>query len=150
MPAAPKPGKKKINYIPIRKLKDLAWKNFSKYIRAVRDEGVCYTCGSVQKWQDTQCGHYESRKQSGSFLDERNNHCQCVKCNCWKDGNSNVYARNLIRDYGPHILNELAELNIKPLKHTHAEWVSIIMYYEAILELKGIKPAPRPKPLTIE
>lgn len=135
---------KKTKHLPISKLKDIAWKNFSRYIRAVRDKGVCYTCGVKLPWSSTQCGHYLSRVQSGTFLDERNNHCQCANCNMWKKGNEKEYARRLVRDYGPTILDDLHELNKRPLKRTHGEWQDLIVHYETKLIDAGIKPAFRP------
>ncbi len=148
---------KKVKYLPISKLKDIAWKVFSRYIRAVRDAApdqigfsVCYTCGKEAPWQQMQCGHYESRVSSGTFLDERNNHSQDEGCNLWKKGNLKVYARNLVRDYGKNILDELAELNMKPLKRTHEGWVKLILKYERKLKDAGIDCPSRPIKLTIE
>lgn len=148
---------KKIKYLPISKLKDVAWKVFSRYIRAVRDaeqdtlgSSICYTCGKEKPWPEMQCGHYESRVSSGTFLDEKNNHSQCSDCNMWKKGNLKVYARNLVRDYGPKILDTLAEQNQKPLKRTHEEWVKLILKYEKKLTEAGIDCPSRPVKLTVE
>jgi len=148
---------KKVRYLAISKLKDIAWKAFSRYIRAVRDAApdqlgfsVCYTCGAVAPWPECQCGHYESRISSGTFLDERNNHSQCSSCNMWKKGNHRVYARNLVRDYGKNILDVLAELNMKPFKRTHEGWVKLILKYERKLKEAGIECPSRPAKLTVD
>lgn len=155
--AKKKKRKKKIKYLPIAKLKDICWKAFSRYIRAVRDAApdqigfsVCYTCGAEKPWQEMQCGHYEERNKSGSFIDERNNHAQDESCNLWKKGNPRVYARNLVRDYGKNILQELSDLNKKPFKRTHEEWIKTILKYERKLIEAGIDCPARPKQLTVE
>lgn len=154
---AKKKQKKKLKYLPISKLKDIAWRVFSRYIRAVRDmapdspgTSVCYTCGKEDSWAKMQCGHFEGRISSGTFLDERNNHAQCPECNMWKKGNLRVYARYLVRDYGKTILDELAEMNTKPLKRNHEGWVKLILKYERKLNEAGIDCPSRPPKLTVE
>ncbi len=155
--AKKKKRKKKIKYLPVAVLKKIEWRAFSRYIRAVRDAApdqigfsVCYTCGKEGRWQDSHCGHYEERNKSGSFTDERNNHTQCEACNIHRKGNYKVYARNLVRDYGKNILQELADLNRKPFKRTHEEWIKLILKYERKLTEAGIDCPARPKQLTVE
>lgn len=155
--AKKKARKKKIRYIPINKLKDIAWKVISRYIRAVRDAApdqigisVCYTCGKEMPWPEMQCGHYESRVNSGTRLEPLNLASQCPGCNLWKKGNIQVYAKNLVRDHGPKILEKLAELNSKPHKWQHGELVSYIEKYEKKLIEAGIDCPSRPPKLTVE
>jgi len=75
-----------------------AWKWFSRYIRFVRDQGVCYTCGKVQDPKEMDTGHYKH----SAYLDfsEINCHCQCVSCNRDLYGNPKVYRRKLVEEYG--------------------------------------------------
>lgn len=53
-----------------------AWTIFSKYVRFIRDKGVCYTCGVKKDPKDMDAGHY---KHSDCLdFDEMNVHCQCL------------------------------------------------------------------------
>jgi len=63
----------------------------------IRDKGICYTCGVQKEISEMQAGHRHHGKLS---LDERNIHCQCVKCNMYLSGNLGAYERRLIEEYG--------------------------------------------------
>jgi hypothetical protein len=110
----------------LRILKGLAWKKFSAFIRE-RDKGICYTCGDTKPWREQQAGHFiHGSKYPVSYYDERNVHCQCIRCNHFLSGNLTVYAANLVRDFGPQILTELhAEKNIIKVGRD---------FYESIIE----------------
>jgi len=97
----PKPGK--IKKIPLVKLRKKAWDLHSKFVRM--EEGKCYTCGKVMRWQDLDAGHFVHKK-SLNFVRE-NIHAQCTTCNRWKHGNLAIYAQKLIEDYGDGIINDL-------------------------------------------
>jgi hypothetical protein len=155
--AKKKKRKKKIKYLPISKLKDIAWKVFSRHTRAIRDASsdqlgysVCYTCGKEKPWSEMQAGHYESRVGSQTFISETNVRCQCSDCNMWKKGNLRVFARNLVRDHGKNILDKLHSMNQKPLKRTHEEWIKIILHYERELKESGIDCPSRPPKMTVD
>jgi len=68
----------------------------------------------------------------------------------WKKGNLRVYAKNLVRDYGKNILEDLAAQNQKPLKLAHEEWVRRILKYERKLKEAGVDCPPRPEKLTVD
>jgi hypothetical protein len=155
--AKKKKRKKKIRYLPVHKLKDMAWKVISRYVRAVRDAApdqigmsVCYTCGVVKPWPEMQAGHYESRVNSSTRLELLNLASQCPSCNLWRKGNLQVYAKNLVRDHGAKILERLADMNMKPHKWVHSELVATILKYERKLTEAGIDCPARPKQLTVE
>lgn len=155
---AKKKRAKKIKYLPISKLIDISWKAQSRYIRAVRDAApdqigfsVCYTCGKELRWQEAQCGHYIPKSAGGETMyDSRNLASQCESCNLWKKGNPIPFARNLVRDHGKSILDELSELRKKRCKHPHEYWVKRILKYERKLKEAGIDVPSRPPKLTID
>lgn len=66
-----------------------------------------------------QCGHYISRTHTALRYHPKNTKPQCVGCNMFNKGRLDVYAVNLIREYGPGVLEELQEL--KKVKMTGKE-----------------------------
>lgn len=82
---------------------------FSRFIRQ-RDKGQCYTCPNKNDPKNMQCGHFVPRQYSSTRYDERNNHCQCYACNMLYNGQPDIYALNLKRDYGDNIVSELNKL----------------------------------------
>lgn len=100
-----KPKKEKT----ISQLKKLADKVFSEFIRQ-RDEGKCYTCGTVMEWKRMQCGHYIPRNCLELRYSEVNCHCQCAGCNIFRKGNYTIYSIRLMEQYGDNILYKLDEV----------------------------------------
>lgn len=112
-----------------KKTKDKLDKVFSKFIRK-RDEGECYTCGDVKEEKYMQCGHYEPRHYLGTRWDEENCHCQCRSCNIFKQGNYPEYARRLILQYGPEILDILYDRRSSVDKYSTLELEELIDKYK--------------------
>lgn len=91
------------------------WKVFRDYIRQrdydYRGYGVCISCGVVGTNLDA--GHYIHGKHYGTWINEKNVHLQCVKCNRAslnpRSENHARYAAALIRKFGPDIIQELAD-----------------------------------------
>ena len=52
-------------------------------------------------------GHFIPRGFLGTKYDIRNNKPQCKQCNRYKHGNLKVFERELIKEYGPEIIEEL-------------------------------------------
>lgn len=76
---------------------------FSIYIRKSNSiNGVvrCVTCGSQDKWQNMDNGHYLSRRYMQIRWDEMNVGCQCHHCNRDMGGNLVRYRMYLIKKYG--------------------------------------------------
>src|ERR1035437_3381143 len=73
------------------RLKDNAWKTFSKWIR--ERDGHCVTCGAGAE----NAGHFWHNMLD---FDEININAQCVHCNKWMSGNLAVYAIYLIKKHG--------------------------------------------------
>lgn len=87
----------------LKTLKIKAWNLFSAHIRQ-RDDGICYTCGDQRNWKEQQAGHFvHGKKYPILSFDERNVHCQCVRCNHFLSGNLSLYAEKLVRQYGGEI-----------------------------------------------
>jgi len=85
------------------------WKIFSQYIRK-RDKYICFTCGKQCDVTNSQAGHYLSRRYTAIKYDERNVHCQCVRCNVMEHGNPIEYQRNLKARYYKELPDELYDL----------------------------------------
>lgn len=127
----------------IDRLKDNAWKTFSEYIR--KKTKKCYTCGAMF-WNE-QLGQFDIiGLEAGHFkhgvldFDEMNIHPQCSRCNHFYSGKLDVYAENLIRDYGLEKFNDLcnrAKEATKGHKYTEQEYEEIIKKYkEKIIQLE--------------
>lgn len=96
---------------------------FSKWIRlsnANKDGLVtCYTCDTILRWQDAQCGHYVKRGNLFLRFDPRNCRVQDKACNEYKDGNYAEYTKRLESEHPgiTTILMEEAALVYKPHRH---------------------------------
>lgn len=119
--------------VPLARLRKKAWALHSKLIRM--EEGKCFTCGKVARWQDLDCGHYIHKRSMDHVRPGL--HAQCTTCNRWKHGNLGEYSRRLIEVYGSSILANLKLLSntVKQLKREEAE--KKIAEYE--LEIKKLE-----------
>lgn len=99
----PKTGKKNksINWV------DLADRVFSEYVRLFEadEHGICtcVTCGTRWPWYTMQCWHYRTRGHYLTRFDERNCHCQCMKCNVMLNGNYRNYHVWMLEHYDSEI-----------------------------------------------
>lgn len=118
--------KKKTKKPTVAKLKKKLDKVFSEWIRR-RDRDICFTCGN----KGTHAGHYILRRHMNTRWDERNVHCQCVRCNVFEYGNMDVYALRLQTQYGDGILNELNMLKHTIKQFTVKELEELIEKYAA-------------------
>lgn len=75
-----------------------------------------------------QNGHFNPRQYLKTRYDEKNNHCQCYACNMLYGGQPATYARNLVRDYGQGIVEELESGRFEPVKLD-------IIWYENMKEI---------------
>lgn len=89
---------------------------YSKYIR-IKDaryasDGLfyneCFSCGELCRINELDAGHYVSRRYEGVRWDDLNVHPQCHRCNrkppYGLDGNLQMYALALVREYGEGVL----------------------------------------------
>lgn len=118
-------------------IRDKAWSLWSIWIRK-RDKATCYTCG--KRFWDEEKGEYTIKGlEAGHFkhgvldFDPMNIHAQCTKCNKYFSGRLDVYAENLIRDYGIKSFTDLcnrAKQATKGHKYTEQEYRKIIEQYK--------------------
>jgi hypothetical protein len=113
----------------IGQLKKLADTYYSRKLRSSSADhnGIvkCYTCDTYKYWKEMQCGHYITRSVSATRYDPHNTKPQCVGCNMFNEGRKDIFAINLVKEYGIEILEELnAKKNLPPL--TRAEIESVI------------------------
>lgn len=121
-----------------RTWKKMAWEKFSEYVRRKAD-GVCFTCGAKNRWQDTDASHFIHDRLD---FDERNIHCCCRKCNRFMHGNLGNYALHLMEEIGIEEVNKLradATLELGLPKKTAEYFKEIHDKYESLLkEYKSI------------
>ncbi len=114
----------------IKKEKTRAWykKNwadvwFSRYIR-LRGKGQCYTCKNFNADpMKLQCGHFVPRQYSSTRYDETNCQSQCYACNMLYNGQPDVFALNLTRDFGNDIVKQLNSLRSRIEKDMNYEGI---------------------------
>lgn len=84
---------------------------------------TCFTCPTYAPWQSFDAGHYKHGKLD---FDPRNINPQCTGCNRFWHGRLDVYSQNLIKKYGPAILDELSEAAQNPPPLTVTDYERII------------------------
>lgn len=89
----------------------------------------CYTCPDIKPYKEIHAGHYIKRARKILKFDERNVRPQCVACNLYRDGNQDVFAVNLEKEYGHGILQEFAKLKWKEKRFTRQELEQLIEHY---------------------
>ena len=104
-------------------------KLFSIYIRQ-RDDGVCFTCFTKNEWKYMQNGHFISRGKYSTRWNERNCHCQCLRCNVFLNGNYPIYAERLMKLYGEGIIKELNSLGKSIARFGVKDLEEKIKYYQ--------------------
>ncbi len=76
----------------------------SKCIRlgAADKDGMvpCATCGTLVHWTEIQCGHFQKRANTSTRYDIKNLAPQCEDCNCFKDGENEVFAEFIDKFHG--------------------------------------------------
>lgn len=94
-------------------LKAKLWKVFSEWIRRrgadYRGYVNCFSCNALKHWKEMDAGHFipKSICGIGLYFDEQNVNPQCTRCNRYMHSNGSAYATNLVRKYGPQILDKL-------------------------------------------
>lgn len=120
--------------ILIDRLDDLV----SRYVRLsyANDLGIveCFTCGKKMYWKEAQNGHFHSRRHNAIRFDLKNCYPQCPICNCFEDGNHDVFEKRLINKFGPDIVKYL-DLKKNEVKNWK-EWElrELIQYFKNLLK----------------
>lgn len=103
------PAAKALYIVPFKSLKtSKAWKMTSMYVR-LKSKGFCYTCDGVFPLEKLSAGHFiEKRGNANTYFDLDNLRAQCSwNCNRKAGGRKDVYAKKLIHEYGPTIIDDL-------------------------------------------
>lgn len=108
-----------------------AWTLMSEWVRT-KDANLdgyvyCYTCGAIKHYKETDAGHFHHDRLD---FDERNLKPQCTKCNRHLHGRLDVYAINLLKDYGSEWLLKLQQDAVSYNKYDVAQ------LQERIIDLK--------------
>jgi hypothetical protein len=84
---------------------------FSEYIRLrdADDNGYCkcVTCGNIHHWKEIHNGHFIGRANKAARYNEINCHCQCVRCNNYRQGEHHFYRLYLVNRYGKEAVEQL-------------------------------------------
>lgn len=65
----------------------------------------CVTCGSTVECSKANGGHFCGRACYPLRWDKRNVHCQCVRCNLYKNGAYIEYSQWFINEYGKNMFD---------------------------------------------
>ena len=107
----------------------------SRYVRMSHaDDGgtnECVTCGKLQYWKDSDCGHYIKRQHMSTRFDERNVAPQCKKCNRFAGGAMDEFAAYIMRAHGIEALESLMAAKHSARKWTHAELLDLVDKFES-------------------
>lgn len=111
---------------------------FSEWIRE-RDshDGIfnCISCSLDKPIEQADCGHYHPRKNMGTRFDEKNCNAQCRHCNRFMMNDPLTivtFKDNLIKKYGPDIIEELVTKRHQLVKYSIEELEEMIKKYKEI------------------
>lgn len=113
----------------------------ARYEGAKKKKGVwyntCVTCGAVLPCEKTNGGHFCPRACYPLRWDDKNVHCQCVRCNLYKNGAYIEYSQWFIDKYGQKVFDDyvntykdwqqgkLPSLKINELRELYDRWLKI-------------------------
>jgi hypothetical protein len=101
-------AKRKKRKDPLKSLHKKAWDLMSILVRKsaadFNEYAHCFTCPTYVHWKQLQGGHFRHGYQDYNPF---NIHPQCVSCNKYWSGRLDVYAHNLLKKYGPKIIDQL-------------------------------------------
>ena len=136
-----KPKKRQTSQATLVKKLD---KVFSQYIR-LRDafpNGTfrCISCGKIKPFDQSDCGHYHSRRHMSTRFDEENCNSECRYCNRFSADHLIGYRENLIRKIGMQRF-QLLEVKARSTKKWSCwELEELIKYYSILVKkLSGEK-----------
>lgn len=139
-----KPKKRQASQATLVKKLD---KVFSQYIR-LRDafpNGTfrCISCGKIKPFDQSDCGHYHSRRHMSTRFDEENCNSECRFCNRFSADHLIGYRENLIRKIGTQRFQLLEVKAHQTKKWSCWELEELIKYYSILVkklsEEKGIR-----------
>ena len=101
----------------------------------------CVSCGAVVECSKANGGHFIPRSCYPLRWDERNVHCQCVRCNLFHSGAYIQYSQWFIKEYGTDVFNRYTDefrswqqghpaIKIDELKRAYDFWLNKIREME--------------------
>ena len=106
---------------------------FSQFIRlrGSNDEGWgnCWTCGSLRRWQDVDCGHFITRKKLSTRWMETNCQFQCKQCNM-NGGQQYVFSKKLDEFHGEGTAEAIPIASNRTRKFSVHELEEMYQYYK--------------------
>lgn len=111
---------------------------FSQYIRLrdVMPNGYfrCISCGKIKPYEQSDCGHFFSRKHMATRFDEDNCNSECKGCNRFSADHLIGYQVNLIRKIGQDRYERLVWRHNSTKKWCDFELKELIKYYKALVD----------------
>lgn len=131
--------KKKIKRIKkpsISKLKKKLWKVCTEFIR-LRDKNQCFTCGNKCVGKNNHTGHFVTSMLCNLELryDPMNLRTQCLRCNLFMNGNTVIFYRRMIKDFGQEYVDAICDQIGKPVVWKRSDYEAKILFYERALEM---------------
>jgi hypothetical protein len=115
---------------------------FSRYIRIKysRPDGICecYTCGTEQRYQNLQNGHFIPRANLATRFLEENCKPQCVGCNINARGNMKVFEQKLESEH-KGIVDWLREQGNSVYKPSRTELKELLIQIRNRLKIAQLK-----------
>jgi len=131
---------------PLKKAKDKAWVQFSRYIRR-RDAdehgyASCVTCGKTEHWKSLQAGHFIDSRNNTVLFNDKLVWSQCPGCNLFKKGNKVAYTLFMMRQgHTAEDITEMLQMKHKTKKMSIADFKDIEDKYLDLnvgLDIKGV------------
>lgn len=103
----------------------------------------CISCGQIKPFEQSDCGHFHSRRHMATRWDESNAWAECRGCNRFSADHLIAYQANLIRKIGQDRFDLLQVKAKSTKKWSDFELKLMIKYYhDLVVQLsteKGIK-----------
>jgi hypothetical protein len=126
------PTRKKLSQMSVSQLDTLYWRLFSRWVRlkaADPQTGLvkCFICGRIYHWMQMDCAHFVRRANVCTRYNVYNNQACCQSCNRSKNGNLELYAKQLDRVFGIGTAEKLLYLGRQTCKAQRYEYVEGIL-----------------------
>lgn len=131
----------------IKQAKNSADEWFSKYIR-LRDcdsNGFirCITCNESKRWNESDAGHFQSRRFLATRFNEYNVNAQCKGCNSFGAGEQFKHGKAIDLKFGEGIADELETESRRMVKFSKVELMEMAREFkdkaEELAQQKGIE-----------
>ena len=103
----------------------------------------CCSCGMVQMWRTSDCGHFINRGNLPLRFSEENCHAQCRSCNRFDEGNAAGYYRFMQTKYGEEAISKMMIAKHRTIKLGKFELKIIADTYkkkaQELAKQKGLK-----------